>query len=60
MSRSTFTPEFKRECAELVLDHGYTVRQACEAQPFAGGLTSFWPNAAPCRRRGPYHRLLRH
>ncbi|WP_369825901.1 transposase [Rahnella sp. AA] len=26
-----FTPEFKRECAEFVLKHGYIVPQACEA-----------------------------
>ncbi|WP_313683866.1 transposase [Pantoea sp.] len=31
MSGRTFTPEFKRECAELVIDHGYTVTQAYHA-----------------------------
>jgi transposase len=30
MNSRRFTPEFKRECAELVLDHGYSC-QACEA-----------------------------
>jgi len=29
MSRK-FTPEFRRECAELILDHGYSVTQASE------------------------------
>ena len=27
--RRTFTPEFKQEAASLVLDHGYSVTQAC-------------------------------
>jgi transposase len=31
MNSRRFTPEFKRECAELVLDHGCSFRQACEA-----------------------------
>lgn len=31
MNGRIFTPEFKRECAELVLDHGYSVTQACKA-----------------------------
>lgn len=31
MSGRIFTPEFKRECAELVLDHGYSFRDASES-----------------------------
>ena len=30
-SRRTFSPEFKCEAADLVLDRGYSVAQACEA-----------------------------
>ncbi|WP_255602803.1 transposase [Pantoea sp. DY-15] len=30
MSGRTSTPEVKRECAELVLDHGYTTQQTCK------------------------------
>ena len=31
MTRRSFTPEFKQECAELVTKHGYQVKQAAEA-----------------------------
>lgn len=31
MTRRSFTPEFKKECAELVIKHGYKVKQAAEA-----------------------------
>ena len=29
--RPTYNPEFKVECAQLVLDQGYCVREAAEA-----------------------------
>ncbi|MBM9888807.1 transposase [Deefgea sp. CFH1-16] len=29
-TRPTFTPEFRLECAQLVLDKGYSVRQAAQ------------------------------
>lgn len=29
--RRTFSPEFRLESAQLVVDQGYTVRKACEA-----------------------------
>ena len=31
MARRSFTSEFKREAASLVLDQGYSVGQACQA-----------------------------
>ena len=30
-SRRTFTSEYKRECAELVIKHGYQVKEAANA-----------------------------
>lgn len=30
-SRRTFTSEYKRECAELVIKHGYQVKEAAQA-----------------------------
>ena len=30
-SRRTFTSEYKRECAELVIKHGYQVKEAAKA-----------------------------
>lgn len=31
MTRRSFSPEFKQESASLVIDQGYTIRQACDA-----------------------------
>jgi transposase len=31
MSRRSFTPEFKREAASLVVQQGYSVREACRS-----------------------------
>ena len=31
-SRRTFTSEYKRECAELVIKHGYQVKEAANAK----------------------------
>ena len=31
MGRRSFTPEFKRETAKLVVEQGYTLPQACKA-----------------------------
>ena len=31
MKRRTYTTEFKHEAASLVVDHGYSVSEACEA-----------------------------
>jgi len=30
-TRSTFTPEFKLEAAQLIVDKGYSIREAAEA-----------------------------
>ena len=35
--RRSFTPEFKRDAATLVVDQGYTISEACEAM--GGGET---------------------
>jgi hypothetical protein len=39
-SRSTFTPEFRLEAAQLVVDQGYTVKAAAAAK----GINGFEPN----------------
>lgn len=31
MARKTYTTQFKHEAAGLILDHGYSIAQACEA-----------------------------
>ncbi len=39
-TRRTFSPEFKLECAQLVLDQHYTVKAACEAMAVSKRLGS--------------------
>lgn len=58
MSGRIFTPWFKRECAELVLDHGYTVKQACKASNL--GPTAFrrWVRQLEAERNGSFSPLL--
>jgi len=52
MSGRTFTPEFKRECAELVLDHGYSIAQACEAKEVGRTAMRRWVKQLQTERRG--------
>jgi len=32
--RPRFSPEFRQECTELVLSHGYSAREAAEAMEY--------------------------
>ncbi|CFQ57810.1 IS1329 transposase A [Yersinia aleksiciae] len=41
MRRKTFTPEFKQECVNLVLQHKYPVIQAAKTMNI--GLSTFQP-----------------
>jgi len=41
-TRPTFSPEFKLEVAELVIDHGYTIRKACEAMNVSKSSVENW------------------
>lgn len=52
MSGRTFTPEFKRECAELVLDHGYSVTQACETTNVGTTAMRRWVRQLHAERSG--------
>jgi transposase len=40
--RPTFTPEFRLECAQLVLDQGYSVRQAAQAMNVGKSTMDKW------------------
>ena len=41
-TRPTFTPEFRLECAQLVLDKGYSVRQAAQAMNVGKSSMDKW------------------
>ena len=41
-TRKTFSPEFKLEAAQLVVDHGYTVRAAAEAMDVGNSTMDKW------------------
>lgn len=41
-TRPTFTPEFRLECAQLVLDKGYSVRQAAQAMNVGKSTMDKW------------------
>lgn len=42
MSRRTFTKEFKREAAGLVVDQGYSIAEACRAMDVGQTALSRW------------------
>jgi len=54
MTGRIFTPEFKRECAELVLDHGYTVTQACKASDVGPTALRRWVRQLEAERNGGF------
>lgn len=41
-SRPTFTPEFRLECAQLVLDKGYSVAKAAQAMNVGKSTMDKW------------------
>ena len=41
-TRPTFSPEFRLECAQLVLDKGYSVRQAAQAMNVGKSTMDKW------------------
>ncbi|MFA0007268.1 transposase, partial [Vibrio sp. 10N.261.46.E12] len=40
--RRTFNPEFKLECAQLVLDQGRTYKETCEAMGIGKTTLESW------------------
>ncbi len=41
-TRPTFTPEFRLECAQLVLNKGYSVREAAQAMNVGKSTMDKW------------------
>ena len=52
MSRKKFTAEFKIESAELVLDQGYSVQEACEAIGVGNTAMRRWVAQLESERKG--------
>lgn len=50
--RRKFTPEFKVECAELVLNQGYTVEEASRAMKVAMSTLGKWVRKLRLEREG--------
>ncbi len=52
MKRRTFSIEFKHETACLVLDHGYSMQQACDAVGVGATAIRRWVEQLKNERRG--------
>ena len=52
MTRKSYTTDFKREAASLVLDQGYSVRTACEAMDVGHTAMRRWVNQLRQEREG--------
>ena len=50
--RPNFTPEFRLECAQLVVDQGYTVKDAAEAMGVAKSSMDNWVRQLKKERNG--------
>ena len=50
--RRSFTTEFKREAAELVLDRGYSYRRACESLDLSETALRRWVDQLRSERNG--------
>jgi transposase len=51
-TRRTFSPEFKLEAAQLVVDQGYTVRAACDAVGVGKSTMEYWVRQLRQERKG--------
>lgn len=47
-----YTPEFRRECAGLVLDHGYSVKRACAEAHIGATALRRWMDQLQRERLG--------
>jgi transposase len=48
----TFSPEFRLEAAQLVVDQGYTVRAACDAMGVGKSTMEYWVRKLRSERVG--------
>lgn len=50
--KRTFTQEFKKEAANLVLEHGYTIAKACESMGVSESAMRRWVNQLKAEQGG--------
>ncbi len=50
-TKRTFTPEFRLECAQLIVDKGYSYRQASEAMNVGSTTLESWVRQLRCHER---------
>ena len=51
-TRPTYSPEYKIECAQLVLDQGYSIREAAEAMSVGKSTLDKWVRKLKAERGG--------
>jgi len=51
-TRRTFSPEFRLESAQLVVDHGYTIKAACESMSVSKSSLENWVRQLHRERQG--------
>lgn len=51
-TRRTFSPEFKLEAAQLVVDQGYTIKAACDAMGVGKSTMEYWVRQLREERQG--------
>ncbi len=51
-TKRTFSPEFKLECAQLIVDKGYSYREASEAMNVGSSTLEAWVRQLRLEREG--------
>ena len=51
-TKRTFSPEFKQECAQLIVDKGYSYREASEAMSVGSSTMEAWVRQFRRERQG--------
>jgi transposase len=51
-TRRTFSPEFKLEAAQLVVDQNYTLKAACDAMGVGKSTMEYWVRQLRAERQG--------
>ncbi len=52
MTKRRFTPEFKQEVADLVLENGYSIREAADAMSVGKSTVDKWVRQLRAEREG--------
>lgn len=51
-TKRTFSPEFKLECTQLIVDKGYSYREASEAMNVGSSILEAWVRQLRRERQG--------